>query len=151
MNRLIILDSSPAGLVTNPSQAPATLAITKWLADCEAKGNTVCLPEIIDYELRRELIRANKPRGIAKLDALKNACRYLPLTTPVMLRAAALWADSRQKGLATGDPKRLDIDVILAAQVLDLELPAGDFVVATSNVGHLSGFVPAERWENIAP
>ena len=144
MSRFIILDSSPAGLVTNPSEA-------KWVADCMAKGNTICLPEIIDYELRRELLRAEKKRGIAKLDALKAACLYLPLTTPVMLRAAALWADSRQKGIATGDPKRLDVDVILAAQTLDLGLPTSDFVVATANVGHLSRFVPAELWQNITP
>ena len=66
-----------------------------------------------------------------------------------MLLAADLWANSRQSGLATGDPKKLDIDVILAAQALSLGVPASDLVVATSNVAHLSRFVSADLWSNI--
>jgi hypothetical protein len=39
--------------------------------------------------------------------------------------------------------------MILAAQALTLGAPAVD--IATSNVGHLSRFVPAELWQNITP
>jgi hypothetical protein len=53
------------------------------------------VPEIADYEVRRELLRANKVRGIARLDLLKNSIGYLPLTTPIMLKAAELWAQAR--------------------------------------------------------
>lgn len=66
-----------------------------------------------------------------------------------MLFAADLWARSRQSGLATGDPKKLDIDVVLAAQALTLGVPTSELVVATSNVGHLSRFVPAQVWSDI--
>jgi hypothetical protein len=43
----------------------------------------------------------------------------------------------------------LDADVVLAAQALTLG--AAPVVIATSNVGHLSRFVPAELWQNITP
>ena len=68
-----------------------------------------------------------------------------------MLLAADLWSQSRQSGLATGDPKKLDTDVILAAQALTLGIPAADLIVATSNVGHISRFVSADLWTKINP
>lgn len=85
------------------------------------------------------------------MDALKAVFRFLPITSPAMLLAADLWATSRQSGQPTGDPKKLDIDVILAAQALTLGVPAGDLIVATSNVAHLARFVPADLWSNITP
>lgn len=118
MTQHIILDSSPLGLLSNPSANASVLAITQWSYDCIAAGHSLYIPEVIDYELRRELIRAGKTRGIAKLDGLRNTFNYLPLTTPAMLRAADLWAYARNIGLSTGDPKKLDIDVILCAQAL---------------------------------
>jgi len=39
--------------------------------------------------------------------------------------------------------------MILAGQALTLGTP--DVVVATTNIGHLSRFVPAELWQNVAP
>jgi hypothetical protein len=43
----------------------------------------------------------------------------------------------------------LDGDVILAGQAMTL--PISDVLIATTNVGHLSRFVPAETWQNIRP
>lgn len=68
-----------------------------------------------------------------------------------MRLAADLWAQSRQSGLAMGDPKKLDIDVIVTAQALTLGVPTSDLVIATSNVRHLSRFAPADLWTNITP
>ncbi|MEO7718666.1 MAG: hypothetical protein ABIY70_20910 [Capsulimonas sp.] len=68
-----------------------------------------------------------------------------------MLRAADLWAQARNAGQPTGDPKKLDIDVILAAQALTLDAPIADIVIATSNVGHLARFTTADLWTNIHP
>jgi hypothetical protein len=76
---------------------------------------------------------------------------FLPITSAAMLLAADLRATSRQGGLPTGDPKKLDIGVIPAAQALTLGVPAADFVVATSNAGHLSRFMPAGLWSNVKP
>lgn len=39
--------------------------------------------------------------------------------------------------------------VILAAQALTLGAP--DVLVATTNIGHLFRFVPAELWQDIVP
>jgi hypothetical protein len=53
------------------------------------------VPEIADYEMRRELLRANKVSGIERLNVIKNTLAYLPITTAVMLRAAQFWAQAR--------------------------------------------------------
>ena len=147
----ILLGSSPLGTLSNPAQTPEVIAISAWAAACDDAGHTLYIPEVIDYEIRRELLRAGKPAGVAKLDALKTALVYLPLTTDAMLLAADLWAQSRRRGQPTGDPQKLDIDVILAAQALLLPVPLSDLLLATSNVGHLSQFVPAALWTDIAP
>jgi predicted nucleic acid-binding protein len=114
-----------------------------------ATGVRVLIPEIADYEVRRELLRAKKAKGLARLDQLANLIEYQPLTTVVMRRAAMLWAESRQRGQPTASDAALDSDVILAAQALDLGLPK--VIIATTNVGHLSRFVAAELWQDITP
>ena len=109
-----------------------------------ATDTTVFVSEIADYEVRRELIRADRPVGLARLNALKTTLPYLPLTTPIMLRAAELWAEARRRGRPTADPQALDCDVILAAQAL-----AMGATVVTDNVGHLALFVEAKSWRDI--
>jgi predicted nucleic acid-binding protein len=149
--RHILLDSSPLSALCLPAKSSGLVAITQWSLDCLAVGHHIYIPEVIDYELRRELLRAGKTNSITALDGLKTLFDYLPITTPAMLRAADLWAQSRLSGVPTGDPKKLDIDVILSAQALTLPVLPGDLIVATSNVGHLSRFVPADLWTNINP
>jgi hypothetical protein len=110
------------------------------------------LSEISDYEVRRELIRARKIRGLQYLDAMRSdsGVRFSPLTSETMLRAAELWARARQRGHPTADPKALDCDVILAAQAQLEEEKGSSVLVATSNVGHLAHFVAAEEWHKIS-
>lgn len=52
------------------------------------RGGRVVVPEIADYEVGRELLRANRIRSLGRLDALKTNLEYLPIATAVMLRAA---------------------------------------------------------------
>ncbi len=107
MIKHILLDSSPLGILTNPSGSAEVVAINQWARACFVAGHRLYIPEVIDYELRRELLRAGKSSGLALLDGLTTLCDYLPITTAAMLRAADLWAYSRQHGIATGDPKNL--------------------------------------------
>ena len=86
----MVLDTGPLGLLTNPGNRPIPAAIRQWLVDLLAAGHRVVLPEIADYELRRELIRGNLIRAIGRLDALAQHIEYRPLDTSTMRLAADL-------------------------------------------------------------
>jgi predicted nucleic acid-binding protein len=149
VSRVIALDTGPLGLVTNPKLSPESAACAQWLQAHIATGNRVIIPEIADYELRRELLRANKTKGITRLEELEKFLEYLPITTTAMRQAAKFWAQARQQGQPTAGDKTIDGDMILVAQAVTLAVP--DLVIATTNVGHLSKFIAAELWQNIAP
>ncbi len=102
-----------------------------------AAGARVVVPEIADYEVRRELIRNNATAGLGRLDKLGRALDYAAITTAVMRKAAELWALAHRAGIPTADLKALDGDCILAAQALLAKGATDDVTVATSNVGHL--------------
>lgn len=148
----VALDSGPLSMVTNPKQSAQVLEIVRWLAALRSAGHVIAVPAIADYEVRRELIRANKTQSIQALDAFVNnpAVVYLELTDADLKHAARLWALARNQNKATADPKEIDADVILCAQILNFGLPV-NFVVATTNVGHLSLFVAAQEWDKIIP
>ena len=147
MSRTILLDSGPLGLVTNPGGSKEAAVCGQWLLERTTGGATVMVPEIADYEVRRELLRARKDRGVARLDALIEHLQYLALTTAAMRQAAVFWAEARQRGRPTAADPALDGDVILAAQAATLG--RAGVIVATTNVRHLARFVPAELWPAI--
>lgn len=147
VNRIIILDAGPLGLITNPKLSVKSKACAQWLQAHITSGSRTIIPEISDYEVRRELLRANKLKGISRLDDLAKLIEYLPLTTAAMQQAAKLWAEARQQGQPTAGDKTIDGDMILVAQAITLGSP--DVVIATTNVGHLSRFITAELWQNI--
>jgi predicted nucleic acid-binding protein len=145
----ILLDSSPLGVLSRPARTAEGIALTDWSTACLAAGHLLYVPEVIDYEVRRELLRAGKTTGLARLDRLREQLEYLPITTHSMLRAAELWAEARRRGAPTADPRHLDIDAILAGQALTLDAPPQQVIVATDNVGHLTRYVAAELWSKI--
>ncbi len=147
--RVVLLDAGPLGLVTNPRPSPEALRCSEWLEELRANGVQVLVPEIADYELRRELLRAGKTTGVQRLDDLKTRIGFVPLTTAAMLQAADFWAQARRQGQPTAPDDALDGDAILAAQAAILIAQGGDVVIATTNVGHLARFVPARRWQEI--
>lgn len=150
MSDVLFLDSGPLGLITQPQRSHEVIAITDWLKNCLVAGARVVVPAIVYYEIKRELLRANKTIGIARLDAFVNATpdRYLPLTDDALRFGAELWAQSRRAGRPTADSTALDIDVLLSAQALRFGRSP---LVATTNPKHLSQFVPAQHWMDIAP
>ena len=102
MSRTILLDSGPLGLITNPRASAAAAACRQWVVNAIGSGAAVLVPEISDYEVRRELIRARRTAGIARLDAFIGQVEFLPIDTAAMRQAAAFWAEARQQGRPTG-------------------------------------------------
>ncbi len=146
MTDMVLLDAGPLGKIAHPNATPD---VRDWLQNLLVQGVHIIIPEIADYEVRRELLRAGKTASVARLDELKSTLEYLPLTTEMMLRAAAFWAQARQQGQATADPKALDGDVILAAQATIAGSAAASYVVATTNLDHLAQFTNAQLWDQI--
>jgi hypothetical protein len=91
--------------------------------------------------------------GCHRLDAFNTAepDRYLLLSDAALKLAARHWAEARKRGTPTADRRELDCDVILAEQALTIGNRDTEFVIATTNVGHLAQFAPADIWENIVP
>jgi len=148
LSAVVVLDAGPLGLLVNPNQRPQPTACRAWLAALRAASRRVVVPEIADYEVRRELIRIGSHTALANLDAFGAQLDYLPLTTAAMHLAAEFWAQARISGLPTASDPALDGDVILAAQAHSLNTPV---VVATGHVAHLTRFIPAELWSAITP
>jgi hypothetical protein len=95
MPDVVLLDSGPLGLASHPRPSPEILA---WITRLISAGVNLLVREIDDYEVRRELLRANRLRGVQRLNDLKERLGFLPITTDAMLRAAELWADVRRRG-----------------------------------------------------
>ncbi|MGP0063847.1 MAG: type II toxin-antitoxin system VapC family toxin [Isosphaeraceae bacterium] len=148
MSPAIVLNSTPLGILCHPRTPPHVLTCRQWLAGLLAAGRRVIIPEITDYEIRRELIRLGSLVALANLDGYGLQLEYLPISTAAIRLAANIWAQARNAGQPTAPDPALDGDVILAAQALSLKTPV---LVATGNPRRLSRFVSAELWSNIAP
>ncbi len=147
MSRVVFLDAGPLGLVTSPRLSPESVLCAQWIEELVSLGGRVIVPEIADYEVRRELLRANKEAGIERLDQLSAHLEYLPLSTAAIRKAARLWALARQRGIPAACDKAIDGDMILAGQALTFGSP--NIVVATTNVDHLTPWVSAAEWRDI--
>ncbi|AFZ07682.1 hypothetical protein Osc7112_3300 [Oscillatoria nigro-viridis PCC 7112] len=51
---IVLLDSVPLGILTNPKGSPVTVECQLWVESLLFKGYRMILPEIADYEVRRE-------------------------------------------------------------------------------------------------
>ena len=87
------------------------------------------------------LLHLRATASLRHLDELPLRITYLPITTAVMLDAAALWARLWDTGQPVGAPDALGADVILAAQAR-----AANATVITDNPRHLGRMVSALRW-----
>src|SRR5438045_1659652 len=112
MSRVVLVDAGSLGMLAHPRPQPE---IETWLRRLLQGGAFVMVPEIADYEVRRELLRIESRIGLERLDELKETIGYVPITTAAMLKAAEFWADARRRGQPTAVGPALDGDVILAA------------------------------------
>ena len=146
MTKIVMLDTGPLSEATHPRP---NKAFGEWLKAILKSGTQVLVPEIADYELRRELIRAKKSNSLKRLDEFTNANGYVPITTNAMQSAAVYWAETRQQGYHTASDDALDGDVILAAQASEIDPDGQVLIIVTTNVGHLARFVNAKHWKDI--
>lgn len=144
----VYLDTGVLGLITHPKGSEKSKACTKWLLDLLKEGVRFCLPEICDYEIRREYMLRKNINALKKLEQLKSTIDFIAIDTSMMIKASELWAEVRLNHRQTADKHALDGDVILVAQTL-ISSKDNDVQVATTNVGHLSLFLKANTWENI--
>ncbi|MBC6432608.1 type II toxin-antitoxin system VapC family toxin [Nostoc sp. HG1] len=136
MSRAVLLDTHPLSQVTHPKVNPK---VQQWLRSLGKIETVIRVPEIADYELRRELLRQGKQKSIDRLNKLSQIC-LIPLTPETMQKAAELWAWVRNQGKPTASNESLDGDVILAAQAI-IQLKSFDLVIVmTTNLKHISRF-----------
>jgi predicted nucleic acid-binding protein len=115
MADVVLLDAGPLGMISHPR---VSQGIATWLARLVPRGIEVLVPEIADYEVRRELLRAGRTKGVERLTELRRTLGFVPITSEAMLRAAEFWAEARRRGRPTASDSSLDGDVILAAQAV---------------------------------
>jgi predicted nucleic acid-binding protein len=153
MIELVVLDTGPLGLLTHPRRSVESEGCSLWLERLLIDRVRVVVPEIADYELRREYLLRQNWRSLTNLETLGARLEYVPLSTVAMRRAAQLWAQTRQNGRPTSHPKSLDADCILVAQsrlvIEAVGLQEDAWRIATTDVGDLPRMAPAARWPDI--
>ena len=123
----LLLDTGVLGQICHPRRHED---VRTWFRHAIG-SHTFLISELADYELRRELLRVGATRSLAHLDELGRELLYVPVSTVVWRRAAALWAQARSDGNVTAHPHALDGDALVAAQALEEEA-----VVVTTNPRH---------------
>jgi hypothetical protein len=90
MADVVLLDAGPLGIISHPRVSADAAAWLTRLVDAEVQ---VLVPEIADYEVRRELLRAGRWKGIERLDELQTALGFVPITStqnPLVCRAGSV-------------------------------------------------------------
>ena len=152
MGRIVVLDSGPLGLLVTANAKLPGKECRAWLAGLEWAGESVVIPAVVDFEVRRELLRIGATTKLAALDDLGDRFGVLDISVTAFLRAAEFWAHTRRAGLPTAHPEALDADAILAGVAATIGEPWDQVVIATNNLGHFSRFpgIDARPWRVIS-
>ena len=88
----IVLDSTPLALLCQRRGLAQADECRHWLYRHVVAGVRIVVPEVIDYEVRRELVRLQKGAAIRMLDALiaTPADRLLRVSSTTWTTAATL-------------------------------------------------------------
>lgn len=139
----LAIDTGVLGMLCHPRKGAD---VKLWYRGVRGvRRATVYLPEVADFELRRELLRIPSVASLRELDRLPVEMEYVPLTTAILRDAAALWAGLWNTGRPLGTADSLGADVILAAQAR-----AVGAIVVTDNIAHLGRMVDARSWRDLA-
>jgi predicted nucleic acid-binding protein len=151
--RFIPLDTGVVGLLSSSPLLPDVAACKAWVYGMASAGATIVIPDVVDYECRREDVRIGATAKLKRLDGLRSMFRGAEVTPAAWLKAAEFWALVRRAGLPTAHPDALDGDAILAAVTATLVGDGDSATIATTNVGHLARFpgIDAREWRQIAP
>ncbi len=78
-----MLDAGPLGHACRRVGTPLGDRCRLWIDGLLARGVDVIIPEIADYEVRRELTRIGASGSLHRLDALvmTGGLKYAPITT----------------------------------------------------------------------
>jgi predicted nucleic acid-binding protein len=154
MGWLVLLDAGPLGQAARRRGLHDVERCHLLIAEIQDGGSTVAIPEISDYEVRRELLRlgGEGQKAIERLDRLGAALGLVPITSGAMREAARYWAEVRRRGQPTSDDRDLDADTILAG-IASVAARDGDrVIIATGNQRHFDRFdgIEARSLEAIA-
>jgi predicted nucleic acid-binding protein len=139
----LAIDSGPLGLLAHPDNTRYP-ELNRWFALHYEAGTRFVIPEISDFEVRRNLILEHRRRSLRKLNDLHYFARYLPITTAAMRLAAVYWANLRRTGRPVGHPKELNADVIVAAQAVQAKA-----ILVTNNPRHFPSQLETRTWSDI--
>jgi hypothetical protein len=150
MSRIILLDTGPLGYIVHPNDTGVNGICKQWFEQLKTANDIVRVPQIADYELRRELIRMPSPTSIALLNKLNRTTGgVVRIGIRTLQKAAELWAHSRNANKPTCKDEALDGDMILCAQALLLTAKGDAVEIATTNVKHLKDYTNAKLWSDV--
>jgi len=144
MNRVAVIDS---GLLGEIIKRHPSADVTRWIEFMVENEIVLRIPEIIDYEIRRELIlqdlkgNSEARKSLSKLNRYRQTNRLIPLEPSITFTdACELWANLRFNSQPTADIKNIDVDVILVTQALSIKKDFDEIIIVTGNLSDLRRF-----------
>lgn len=156
---IVVLDSNILGMLSTPDESASleregelkeVRHCTEWLYKLLAKGARVIIPDICDYEVRRELIRIGSS-SVKELNSLRELLDCYEVTFEVLAEAAELWAESRKISQPNKLEENIDVDCIIAAccHVLERDNPGQAVILATKNIKDFQRTTNCAHWQDI--
>lgn len=137
MNCAILLDSGPLGKFVHQRETfQAEISLLNNFA--KAEGISILVPEIIEIELKEELLKRDFIKSISKLNKFKRQDRIIPINDSDRSLSIVIEEDLKSQGqqVASSIPSN---DGILVAQAINLKLSRRyqRVIILTENTKHL--------------
>lgn len=137
MNYAILLDSGPLGkFVHQRNTYQEEISLLNRFA--KAEGISILVPEIIEIELKEELLKRDFIKSISKLNKFKRQDRIIPINDSDRSLSIVIEEDLKSQGqqVVSSIPSN---DGILVAQAINLKLSRRyqRVIILTENTKHL--------------